>query len=97
MRYVAKVHVLDVLDQIVVSGYIYDADPLTGADHEATEFAYQCPSTGVSEPLPWLLNSLYRAFVSEQRPSQSREAGASPMGGPHTISESRDIPRDVMG
>lgn len=97
MRYVAKVHVLDVLDQIVVSGYIYDADVMSDPDHIATEFTYSCPGTGVDEPLPWLLNSLYRALVSEQTPAQSRESRGLPMGGPHTISESRDIARDVMG
>lgn len=72
MRYVAKIHVLDVLDQVVVSGYVYDADPLTDPDHTPTEFTYSAPGTGVDEPLPWLLNSVYRVLVAEQRPSQSR-------------------------
>jgi hypothetical protein len=69
MRYVAKVHVLDVLDQIIVSGYVLDADDWTNPDHETTEFTYQIPGTGLSEPLPWLLNALYRGMVSEQRPA----------------------------
>jgi len=68
MRYIAKVHVLDVMDQVVVSGYVFDADDISDPDHTVTEFTYQAPGTGVSEPLPWLLNSLYRALVSEQHP-----------------------------
>ena len=68
MRYVAKIHVLDVMDQVVVSGYVVDADEWSDPDHETHEFSYQVPGTGISEPLPWLLNSLYRALVSEQRP-----------------------------
>lgn len=68
MRYVAKIHVLDVMDQVVVSGYVYDADGPVIDGEAPTEFTYQVPGTGVSEPLPWLLNSLYRALVSERDP-----------------------------
>lgn len=68
MRYVAKVHVTDVMDQVVISGYVVDCDDSSDPDHQAVDFTYQVPGTGISEPLPWLLNSLYRALVSEQRP-----------------------------
>jgi len=67
VRYVAKIHVLDVMDQVVVSGYVYDDDDRSDPDHTIHEFTYQAPGTGVSEPLPWLLNSLYRCLVAEQR------------------------------
>ena len=72
MRYVAKIHVLDVLDQVVVSGYVFDADGPVQDGEPPTEFTYTTPGTGISEPLPWLLNSLYRALVSEQRPVTDR-------------------------
>lgn len=73
MRYIAKIHVLDVMDKVVVSGYVYDADPITDPDHEVHEFTYEAPGTGLDEPLPWLLNSLYRALVQTQnRPSGSK-------------------------
>lgn len=72
MRYVAKIHVIDVMDQVVVSGYVYDADPLTDPDHTPLEFSYQAPGVGLDEPLTWLLNSLYRCLVAEQRPPESR-------------------------
>lgn len=97
MRYVAKIHVLDVMDQVVVSGYVYDADVLTDPDHLATEFTYSAPGIGLSEPLAWLLNSLYRCLVHEQTPAQSRESRGLQMGGPHIISGSSDIARDLMG
>ena len=86
MRYVAKIHVLDVMDSVVVSGYVFDADPLTDPDHDVTEFAFTVPGTGVSDPYAWLLNSLYRALVSEQSPGSLRDAGALVDGGPHTVS-----------
>jgi len=68
MRYIAKIHVLDVMENVVVSGYVYDADPITDPDHNVLEFTYSAPGTGLSEPLPWLLNSLYRCLVKEQTP-----------------------------
>ena len=86
MRYVAKIHVLDVMDSVVVSGYVFDADPLTDPDHDVTEFAFTVPGMGVSDPYAWLLNSLYRALVSEQSPGSLRDAGALVDGGPHTVS-----------
>lgn len=78
MRYVAKVHVIEVMDQVVVSGYVYDADPLSDPDHTAFDFTYQAPAPNVVDPLPWLITSLYRALVAEQTPSRegAREGAA---------------------
>lgn len=58
MRYVAKIHVLDVLDQIVISGYVLDADDWSNPDHETTEFVYQEPGRGDSDPHGWLERAL---------------------------------------
>lgn len=91
MRYIAKVHVLDVMDQVVISGYVVDADPLTDPDHEAWEFSYQVPSLGLDEPAAWLLNALYRAIVSEQETARSGRGNGLPMGGRHTLSGRGDI------
>ena len=90
MRYIAKVHVLDVMDEIVISGYVVDADPLTDPDHEAWDFSYQVPSLGLSEPAAWLLNALYRAIVAEQRPPSRGQRTAVADGGAHTLSETGD-------
>lgn len=65
MRYVAKIHVLDVLDQVVVSGYVYDADPITDPDHEPREFTYEVPGRGLDDPITWLQWHLYDAFTKE--------------------------------
>jgi hypothetical protein len=54
MRYTAKIYVSDVMDQIVVSGYIVDCDSRSSPDHEATEFTYQMPGWGLNDPLEWL-------------------------------------------
>lgn len=90
MRYIAKIHVLDVMENVVVSGYVYDADETTSPDHDVLEFTYQARGTGINEPLPWLLNSLYRCLVAEERPTPSRRAWGVPMGVPHTLSEAGD-------
>lgn len=97
MRYIAKVHVLDVMDQIVVSGYVYDADPLTDPDHEPTEFTYSVPGRGVSEPLSWLMTSLYAALMQAATPARKGATGAVADGGTHTLSETGDSRSDVMG
>jgi hypothetical protein len=69
MRYHAKVYVSDVMDQVVVSGYVMDTDSHTNPDHETYEFSYQAPGVGLDDEHAWLLNSLYRALVSNQRPA----------------------------
>jgi len=68
MRYVAKIHVMDVLDQVVVSGYVYDADPLTDPDHEPTEFVFQAPGKGLNHPMDWLLWHVYEALLHSKPP-----------------------------
>jgi len=97
MRYVAKVHVLDVMDEICISGYVVDADPMTDPDHEAYEFAYQVPSLGIEDPAAWLLNALYRALVSQKSPPRAAEVGTPAEGVPHTLSEAGDRAHPVMG
>lgn len=68
MRYVAKLHVMDVMDQVVVSGYVFDADPLTDPDHTATEFAFQSPSRGIDDPTAWLQWHVYEALMHSKPP-----------------------------
>lgn len=97
MRYVAKIHILDVMDQVVVSGYVYDADPLSDPDHVLTEFTYSAPGVGISERLPWLLNSLYRCLVAEQTPAAMGETTGAAEGVLYTITETGDWRTDVMG
>jgi len=63
MRYSGKIYLHDVLDQVIVSGYVVDCDPLSSPDHEAYEFAWQVPGTGENDPLTWLLLALGRASI----------------------------------
>ena len=74
MRYIAKIHVLDVMDEVVVSGYVYDADVMENPDHEVLDFSYSVPGLGLEDPIAWVLNALYRAFVKETALRLSREA-----------------------
>lgn len=63
MRYVAKVHVTDVLDQIVISGYVVDCDEMTDPDHQAFDFTYQVPGVGQPTARVWLVDALARAMI----------------------------------
>lgn len=87
MRYVAKIHVLDVLEEIVVSGYVFDADPLTDPDHDVTEFAYTVAGKGVSDPMDWLFTALYQALAFQRGKAPTRRGRGSLDGGSHTISD----------
>ncbi len=72
MRYIAKVHVLDVLNQVVVSGYWYDADPESDPDHEPHEFTYQSDGKGIDDGLTWLQWHLYDAFQNARTATRGR-------------------------
>ena len=62
MRFVAKIHVLDVMDQVIVSGYVVDCDDTTDPDHQAVEFSYEVPSYGRDRHLDWLTSALARRW-----------------------------------
>lgn len=70
MRYVAKIHVMDVMEDVVVSGYIFDADPLTDPDHEPTEFAFTSKGKGLDDPVSWLIWHVYEALQSMTKPAR---------------------------
>lgn len=86
MRYMAKVYVSDVLDFVVVSGYVVDCDEMTSPDHESHDFTWQAPGRGVSEPLEWLLDALSRAPSVKGEPARSVDSGGLPVGGAHSVS-----------
>ena len=67
MRYVAKIHVLDVLDKVIVSGYCYDADSQTTDSPVQFDFAYESAGTGIDDPLTWLIWHTYDAFHQTYR------------------------------
>jgi hypothetical protein len=61
MRYVAKIYVMDVMDQLVVSGYVHAADDFQQEPPDMCEFTWQVPGKGVTEPVAWLRDALARA------------------------------------
>lgn len=72
MRYVAKIHVVDVLDQIVISGYVVDCDDMTDPDHQAVDFTYQVPGVGANDPLEWMTQAVVRALASAKTQPATR-------------------------
>jgi hypothetical protein len=75
MRYVAKVHVLDVMENVVISGYVFDADPLSNPDHDTYEFSVDTAGLGQDDPLTWLVTSLQRALLEMTKPPSGRRKG----------------------
>jgi len=97
MRYVCKIHVLDVLDSVVVSGYVHAHDSLTGWAPDTYEFSYATPGVGLDDPYEWLTKALYQAILQmTQEPQRSRD-GAPGDGGLHTISETGDTGKRSVG
>ena len=71
MRYVAKIHVIDVMDTVVVSGYVLDSDPLSDPEHEVHEFTWQLQGYGLNSPVEWLRDALLRgAAVIDAAPQR---------------------------
>lgn len=97
MRYIAKIHVLDLMDKVVVSGYIYDADPLTDPDHESHEFTLETAGMGLSDPMTWLQVHLYQAFHKETTRLAGEGARRAAVGASHTISESGETDQKRLG
>lgn len=72
MRYTAKIYVSDVMDQVVVSGYVVDCDPYSDPDHQAVDFTYQGQGFGDSDPLQWLSRALRNAAPLMSTPPQTQ-------------------------
>lgn len=87
MRYSAKVYVMDVMEEIVVSGYVFDTDDQDPNDHNPWLFSVSVPGRGESDPREWLIGALYQALVKQLGPlSRVIEEGPA-VGGGHTLSE----------
>lgn len=80
MRYIAKIHVLDVMDKVIVSGYVYDADPLTDPDHDPSEFTLESMGRGIDDKRAWLQWHLYDALQTWTRPVERGHDGPGAEG-----------------
>ena len=69
MRYVAKIHVLDVMDQVVVSGYVHEQDAVGGWSPDVLEFSWQVPGVGADNATWWLEDALKRALMLHVPPA----------------------------
>lgn len=96
MRYVAKIHVLDVLDTVVVSGYIHEHDSLDGWAPDAYEFSYATPGVGLDDPYEWLTKALYQAITQMTQQDSNQSWSPAADGGPHTLSETGDRLNDLI-
>lgn len=90
MRYVAKIHVLDILDTVVVSGYVHEHDSMNGWSPDVWEFSYVTPSYGLNDPLDWLVQALRSAIAQARQEDLEASWRPSADGGAHTVSETPD-------
>lgn len=91
MRYTAKIYVMDVMDQIVVSGYVHASDDFRAEPPDMYEFTWQIPGVGLSEEPDWLRDSLTRALEQATPPVLRGGPRAPQMGVLHTLSEAGDM------
>jgi hypothetical protein len=97
MRYVAKIHVLDVMTNVVVSGYVHGYAHMGVEPPTTHEFSYSIPGVGLSDPYEWLTKALYDAVLQLTQEPQRERDGAPGDGGPHTISETGDTGKTWLG
>lgn len=97
MRYVAKIHVLDVMDQLIVSGYVRDCEVLDLPEREPLEFTQQYRGRGESDPGLWLAQPLHGLWRSLVDGALTSEAPPRLRGGRNTIPGVDDTAQDAMG
>jgi hypothetical protein len=97
MRYVCKIHVLDIMDNIVISGYVHGYDGLSAEPPTSDEFSYSVPGVGLSDPYEWLTKALYDAVLQMTQDGRQGRDGRPGDGGPHTISETGDTGKTWLG
>ena len=97
MRYVAKIHVLDVLDTVVVSGYVHEHDSLNGWAPEVYEFSYATPGVGLSDPYEWLTEALKQGVAQMRQQDSNASWSPAADGGPHTVSGISDSADPAVG
>lgn len=68
MRYTSKLYVMDVLDQIVVSGYVHNASRDLREAPVTFDFTWQTRGAGIGDPEAWLRRALLECARAEQRP-----------------------------
>jgi hypothetical protein len=97
MRYVAKLHVVDVMENVVVSGYIHEHDGMGEWSPELYEFSYAVPGVGLTDPYEWLDKALQDAVSCMRQQDSSASWSPAADGGPHTLSESSDPAKPSVG
>jgi hypothetical protein len=97
MRYVCKIHVLDVMTKVVVSGYIHGYAHMGVEPPITHEFSYTIPGVGLSDPYEWLTKALYEAVLQMTQDGRQGRDGRPGDGVPHTISETSDTGKTRLG
>jgi len=90
MRYMATIYVSDVMDQVALTVEIQGWPSQFGAPEDVLRATYVWPGVGEADPVGWLSRALFLAAEGMSKAPEEGSSGASPMGGPHTLSGSGD-------
>jgi hypothetical protein len=80
MRYISRLWVMDVMDTLVISGYVADADPHEGSREAEWRFTESVAGVGEQDPARWLLRALADA-QDPLRSSREQQGAVWPLGG----------------
>jgi hypothetical protein len=90
MRYIGKVYVMDVLDHVVVSGYVIAAELDNEEPEETYEFSETYAGRGDNVAEEWLAHALHQHLLNRNHPPRGGVATGGSTGDVHSISGSGD-------
>jgi hypothetical protein len=90
MRFIGKVYVMDVLDAIVVSGYVIEAELDGEEPGETYEFSQTYAGRGDNVAQEWLAYALHQHLLNGRTPPPGGQTTGPTTEGVHSISGSGD-------
>lgn len=90
MRYMATIYVSDVMESVALTVEVQEWQEQFGAPETSLRATYVWPGVGAPSPQEWLCRALFLASEGMSNAPAEGSAGASQMGGPHTLSETGD-------
>lgn len=97
MRYMASIYVSDVMDQVALTLEIQAWEGQFGPPETVCQKTLVWPGIGEGDAIEWVARALFLASSDLTTPRREGSRRGAAMGGPHTLSESRDNRPNVMG
>lgn len=90
MRYMASIYVSDVMDMVALSVELQQWSEMYGPPELCWQHTLSWPGVGSDDPVQWLRLALRAVLTDLAPPERVEGSGGAGIGGPHTISGSRD-------